>query len=380
MLGVQAPVIPAVADLIRTHPGTISLGQGVTYYGPPPAAIESIRDFLAEPANHKYGPVEGTPRLIERITEKLREENGIPCRGAQRVVVTAGANMGFLNAMMAIADPGDEVILPLPYYFNQEMAIRMVSAVPVAVETDAHYRLQLDLIGAAISPRTRAIVTVSPNNPTGAVYSEAELRAINRLCLNHGLFHISDEAYETFTYDHARHFSPASIEGSAGHTISLYSFSKAYGFASWRIGYMVIPERLYPAVLKAQDTNLICAPMISQYAAIGALDAGSRYCREKLATIAHARELVLNELQAIETICSVPAAEGALYLFLRIHSETSPMALVEDLIRRFRVAAIPGTTFGMDRDCFLRISFGALEPETAAAGIRRLVHGLKALV
>ncbi len=380
MHGVQVPVIPAVAEQIRAHPGTISLGQGVTYYGPPAAAIERIRDFLADPENHKYGPPEGVPRLIELIGEKLRTENGIAYGMGHRVLVTAGANMGFLNAMLAIADPGDEVILPLPYYFNQEMAVRMVSAVPIGVPTDERYRPSLDRLQAAISPRTRAIVTVSPNNPTGAVYTEADLGAINRLCQDRGLYHISDEAYETFTYEGARHFSPASLAGSAGHTISLFSLSKAYGFASWRIGYMLIPEHLYSAVLKVQDTNLICAPMISQYAAIGALETGSSYCREKLVGITRARERVLGELQSLGALCSVPAAEGALYLFLRVHTEVAPMVLVEELIRRFGVAVIPGTTFGMDRGCYLRVSFGALDADTAATGARRLVRGLRAIV
>src|SRR5690606_2535019 len=140
----------------------------------------------------------------------------------------------------AIVDPGDEVILPLPYYFNHEMAVTMVGGRVVTVPTGEDYQLDPEVVARSITERTRAVVTVSPNNPTGAVYREEVLRAINRLCRERGVYHISDEAYEYFVYDGASHFSPGSIEGSEEYTISLFSLSKAYGFASWRIGYMVV--------------------------------------------------------------------------------------------------------------------------------------------
>jgi aspartate/methionine/tyrosine aminotransferase len=150
------------------------------------------------------------------------------------------------------------------------MAVRMLNCVPVTVLTDDNFQLQLESLRSAITDKTRAIVTVSPNNPSGAVYPEATLRAVNQLCKEQGLYHISDEAYEYFTYGDATHFSPASILEAESHTISLFSLSKAYGFASWRIGYLVFPEALLPSMLKVQDTNLICPPLITQYAAMGA--------------------------------------------------------------------------------------------------------------
>src|SRR5262249_18275058 len=156
-----------------------------------------------------------------------------------------------------------ELVLQVPYYFNHEMAITMASCQPVLVPADSNYQLQPKLIRAAITKRTKAVVTVSPNNPTGAVYPEDALREVNQLCRDHGIYHIHDEAYEYFTYNGARHFSPGSIPGAEAYTISLYSLSKAYGFASWRIGYMVAPNHLIEAINKIQDTILICAPVIS---------------------------------------------------------------------------------------------------------------------
>ena len=177
---VQTPVIPVIAELMRAHPGAISLGQGVVNYGPPPAATAEIARFLAKPSNHKYQSASGTPELLERIAFKLAGENGVqvgPEHGA-RLMVTAGGNQAFFNVALAILDPGDEVIMPAPYYFNHEMAVTMANARPISAPTDANFQLDLEALRAAITPRTRAILTVSPNNPSGAVYPESALRGV----------------------------------------------------------------------------------------------------------------------------------------------------------------------------------------------------------
>jgi aspartate/methionine/tyrosine aminotransferase len=375
MQAVQSPVIPIVGKLIRDHPGTISLGQGVVHYGPPQQAFDRVSRFLENPQN-KYDAVEGTLELRRGLQKKLLEENRIETGDGSRIFVTAGANMGFMNAVFAVADPGDEIIILKPYYFNHEMAICMASAVPVAVETDENHQPDLDAVERAVTPRTRAVVTISPNNPTGAVYEEPFLRALNALCRDLGLYHIHDEAYEYFTYEGATHFSPGCIEGSADHTISLFSFSKAYGFASWRIGYMILPERLFVPVQKAQDTILICPSLISQAAAAGALEAGAAYCAPYVREMAEVRRLVLHELERIGKVCTIPPSKGAFYFLLHLDTSMDPMDLVSRLVEGYRVAAIPGTTFGMDRGCCLRISYGALEKETVALGIGRLAEGI----
>ncbi|MGZ8095173.1 MAG: aminotransferase class I/II-fold pyridoxal phosphate-dependent enzyme, partial [Methylosarcina sp.] len=198
LAAVQAPVIPIVGEWTRNTPGVISLGQGMVSYPPPAAALKVLRDFGTKPEHSFYGSASGYPPLLEMIKSKLRSDNGIDTAAGYRVMVTAGSNMAFLNSLMAIADPGDEIILPLPYYFNQEMAIRMLNCKPVFVPTDGDYQLDLMALSGAITEKTRAIVTVSPNNPSGAVYPEASLRAVNALCREHGIYHISDEAYEYF--------------------------------------------------------------------------------------------------------------------------------------------------------------------------------------
>jgi aspartate/methionine/tyrosine aminotransferase len=153
--------------------------------------------------------------------------------------------------------------------------------------------------------------------------------------------------------------------------------SKAYGFASWRIGAMVVPEHLLMAVRKIQDTILICAPVISQYAAIGALEAGAAYCRERLKAIAGVREVVQRELASLGGRCEVPRADGAFYFLLRLRTKRGPMELVERLVREHGVAVIPGTAFGLAEGCHLRVAYGALRRETAVEGIGRLVEGVR---
>ncbi|MSU62280.1 MAG: pyridoxal phosphate-dependent aminotransferase [Pedosphaera sp.] len=387
MRRVQSPVIPIVGELIRAHPGTISLGQGVVYYPPPPQTFEQLTRFAADPENHKYKLVQGIPPLLDALQTKLASENGILMGTSSELIVTSGGNMAFMNAILAITSPGDEVILPIPYYFNHEMAIVMAGCTPVLVPTDKECQLQPDQLASAITSKTRAIVTVSPNNPTGAVYPEAALRAVNVLCRERGIFHISDEAYEYFVYPGAggpagtaRHFSAGSIDGSAAHTISLFSLSKAYGFASWRIGYMVVPAHLATSVKKIQDTILICAPVISQYGAVGALAAGRSYCDEHLRKISEVREVLQAELQELNPWCEVPRADGAFYFLLRLDTSLHPMTLVERLVSEHGVAVIPGSAFGIQEGCYLRVAYGALKRETAMEGIGRLVRGLKVIV
>lgn len=380
MQAVQSPLIPIIGELISNNPGTISLGQGVVYYGPPPEAIARLPEFLADPENHKYKLIQGIPPLVSAIAAKLQTDNGIQVDEQNSIVVTAGSNMGFMNAVLAITSPGDEIILQTPYYFNHEMAIVMASCRPVVVATDENYQLRPDAIAQAITERTRAVVTISPNNPTGAVYPEAALREVNDICRARGIYHISDETYEYFTYNGVKHTSPGAFPHSQEHTISLYSLSKAYGFASWRIGYMVIPEHLLVPVKKIQDTIVICPPVISQYAALGALQVGANYCREKIEAIASVRPLALDSLKRLEGLCTISPADGAFYFLLKVHTQLGAFELAQRLIQEHRVAVMPGTTFGMNDGCYLRIAYGALQKETAVEGIERLVRGVQSIL
>ena len=378
MQDVQMPIIPWVGDLIGRTPGTISLGQGVVDYAPPAAAHEALIRFCADPAQHKYQHGLGIPELRERISARLAAENRIDVDRFS-LMVTAGGNMAFLTALLAICDQGDEVVLVKPYFFNHEMAVRIIGCRPVVVAADERYQLDLAAIGAAIGPRTRAVVTVSPNNPSGAVYPESDLRAVNALCAARGLYHLSDEVYEYFLFDGARHFSPGAIAGAETHTVCIYSLSKSYGFASWRVGYMLFPSPLLETVEKIQDTNVICAPAVSQHAAVGVLDVGRKWVDERLESISEVRRIAVDALSSLGNRVAVPRADGAFYFLIRVHRGGDSVDLAERLICKHGIAVIPGTAFGMDDGCYLRIGYGAVNAAAMEEGMGRLVAGISAL-
>ena len=377
---VQTPIIPTITKLAREHPGTISLGQGVSYYGPPPESYQAIEAQLHSQQLNAYGPVEGIPELIDTLTNKLSTRNNITINGDNCIFVTAGSNMAFSSLVQVLTDPGDEIILLTPYYFNHEMAIRLVNAVPVLVPTLENYHPDIDAIKQAITNKTRAIVTVSPNNPTGAVYTQEELTEINQLCAQHNIYHVSDEAYEDFTYDNHQHFSPASLSNSEPHTISLYSLSKAYGFAGWRVGYMVIPENIYASLHKVQDTVLISPTIVSQYAAIGAHQASYSYIQNNIEEIKRSREYCLNTLNQTELLATPAKSEGAFYIFAKLNTQQDDFDIATSLIKQHSIATIPGSAFAMNDGCYLRISYGALTSETVTHGIDKLTSGLNSLL
>jgi aspartate/methionine/tyrosine aminotransferase len=381
MAAVDLPIIPTIAALVRDTAGTISLGQGVVNYGPPVDVAQALATLRDQPALQKYQAVSGLPELVDALRTKLRDENDIARQDGTALMVSAGSNMAFLQSVLAVADPGDEFILPAPYYFNQEMALKMCGCVPVLVPTDADFQLDLAALGAAITPRTRAIVTVSPNNPSGAVYPEAALRAVNALCKARGIYHFSDEAYEYFCFAGARHYSVASLPDAAGHTLSFFSFSKGFGMASWRVGYVLYPAHLAEAMNKVQDTNLICAPVVSQLVALAATRAGRPAVEPHLSELAKVREIVHQRLRALGKLADFVPTQGAFYALLRLPPVADPLAFSRSMVQRFKVATIPGFAFGLDpvQGNYQRLSFGALERSAVTEGVDRFVAAVKAL-
>jgi len=378
-------MIPVVGEWIAQCHGTISLGQGIVHYAPPPEVRVALADAIeSEPRIDRYCLVRGVPEFLEQIEKKLSQENGIPTNESC-IVATAGSNMGFQNAVLAIGDVGDEIILLSPFYFNHEMAIDIAGCRTVVVPTDWEYQIDLGAIENAITPRTKAVVTVSPSNPTGVVYSREALIAVNELCKERGIYHISDEAYEYFLYDGQTHFSPGSLANAANHTISLFSLSKGYGMAGWRTAYMVIPSHLETAVKKVQDTNLVCPPVLNQLAAAAAMKAGKPWCNEQVKEFQDVRDLVVSELKSLGDRCQVPTPGGAFYVLAKVKTNKTDMELVESLIREHSIAVMPGSTFGVTKSdvpdgCSIRIAYGALDRDSVAEGMGRLVRGLEKLL
>jgi aspartate/methionine/tyrosine aminotransferase len=276
------------------------------------------------------------------------------------------------------------VLLPLPFYFNHAMAIRLAGGVPVPVA--AGLVPDPDRLAAAITPRSRAIVTVSPNNPSGLVTPPEVLAAINRLCHHHGLLHVSDEAYADFVHGSVPHRGPGRLPGSGGHTVSLFSLSKAYGMAGWRVGYAAVPRQLMGALAKVQDTVLICPPQVSQRAALAALEAGVPWCRPHVEALGQRRRQLLAAVAAAraagQAVELLGPPDGAFYGLLRFPCALDGESLMRHLVLGHGVAALPGDSFGLPPaggQGVLRLSYGMLEAADLEEALRRLFQALEAL-
>ncbi len=262
---------------------------------------------------------------------------------------------------MSAVDPGDEVILPSPTYSTHVNQVVLASAKPVFVPLieQEDFRLDLDGIKKAITPKTRAILYCSPSNPTGTVFSEQELRKLAEIALEHDLVVITDEAYEYFTFDGSRHFSIASIPGMMRNTISCYTFTKTYAMTGWRIGYLCADQERIPQISKAHIPFAICAPVASQYAALAALE-GPQDCiadfRDKYRS---ALDLMCQRLDRLPNVFEYHRPHGSYLMFPRIldPSGADSSAFCKKLLREAKVSTTPGVDFGPTGEGHLRLSF-----------------------
>lgn len=403
----QPPVIPMLHRWIQENPRTISLAQGAVSYSPPPSVILAVTEPEERSGASKtvplsslsqcnqYGPVAGNDALREAIAANLRTEKEIDTTG-RAVYCTAGSNMAFFATVLSISCVGDEIILNTPFYFNHEMAVRIAGCTPVCVPTLPNFQPDLTAIAEAVTPKTRAIVTVSPNNPTGVVYTPEAIRAVNKLCGSSGVYHIHDEAYEHFVFGETPHSSPLGIANSHEHTVGLFSFSKAYAMAGWRMGYAVVPEHLEEPLLKVQDTNLICPTILSQQLALEAIKAGSPWCQEQIERLSRVRSEMYTQLNSIGGL-KVAVSDGALYFMASLSSNYDDLEIVRRLICDYGVAVLPGSAFGLGQrresvnsgtrrpasgavaERFIRISFGAVRPSEVREAINRLDSGIREL-
>jgi len=320
------------------------------------AAIEAI----SEGRVGGYSPSDGLPALRREIAAKLARDNGIPAEPGQ-VIVTVGAIEGIAAAVMATVDPGDEVILPSPTYSTHVRLVQLASARPVFVplREEEDFALRPGDLEKVIGPRTRAILFCSPNNPTGTIFPEEALRRLAEIALERNLVVITDEAYEYFLFDDNRHFSIASIPAVRKQVISCFTFTKTYAMTGWRVGYLHADEALIPQIKKAHIPFAICAPVVSQYAALAALQ-GSQECVHRFREhYESARNLMCERLSRLEDRFSFVKPAGSYLMFPRVLTEEGrdSRKFAVDLLRKARVSATPGIAFGPTGEGHLRLSF-----------------------
>jgi aminotransferase len=320
------------------------------------AAITAIRDGLVG----GYSENAGLVRLREAIVRKLQRDNHIDANVSQ-IIVTVGAIEGLAAAIMAIIDPGDEVLMFPPTYSTHIRQVTMASGTPVLVPTveEEGFALDFGAIRKAITAKTKAIVCCSPNNPTGTVYTEKELHQLAALALEYDLMIITDEAYEYFVFDGLTHFSLASIPELRKHVISCYTFTKTYAMTGWRIGYLHADEELIPQITKAHIPFAICAPVVSQYAALAALEGPQDCIAEFREHYLSTRNLMCERLDKLDSVFAYQKPHGSYLMFPRILLEEGQdsTAFCIRLLKEGKVSTTPGIAFGPSGQGHLRLSF-----------------------
>jgi len=336
-----------------------------------PNHIKAAAHQALEMGKTKYGPVAGEPHLRAAIAQKLQQENHLDY-GPDQVLVTNGGKQSLYNLMQALVNPGDEVIIPAPYWLSYPEMVRLAGGVPIIVPTTAgsNYKLQPEQLRQALTPHTRLLVLNSPSNPTGMVYTRAEMEALAAIVLAEDLLVVSDEIYEKILYDGIQHVSFGSLgQGIQDRTITSNGFAKGYAMTGWRIGYLAGHADIIQGAIKVQSHSTANVCTFAQYGAIAALE-GPQVCVEQMRqAFAERRQLVLEGLAAIPGLtCRTP--EGAFYVFVNI-SETSldSMTFCHELLENWQVAVVPGAVFGMADH--IRLSY-ATDRVTLEKGLDRL--------
>jgi aminotransferase len=345
----------ALMELSAQYPDAIALGRGDPDLATPAHIVEavmaSIRDGRTAPT-----PVAGMPALREAVADKFRRENGLDVAG-ENIIITAGGQEGLFLLMQALLDPGDEVLVPDPRYTSYDEAIASAGGKFVLIPTDHDdaFNLRPEAVEAAITPRTKALLIVTPSNPTGGIVTEDRLRAIAKIAIRHNLIVISDEIYEKFLYDGWGHFSIASLPGMAERTITLNGFSKTYAMTGFRVGFIAAPADVIAAMTKVKAATTGPAATISQWAGLAALQGAQEPLREFQHIYTERRALMMTGLRDLGLNFSDP--RGAFFFWT--NSSSSGIHATELsylLLKEGHVLIFPGTGFGENWGGYLRIS------------------------
>ncbi|MBB5352835.1 aspartate aminotransferase [Haloferula luteola] len=315
-----------------------------------PEHIKAAAIVALQEGRTKYTPSGGIPELREALVAKLANDNGLDY-DAKQICVTAGAKMACYNAILAIVEEGDEVIIPAPYWVSYPEMVRLAGGKPVIVETKESdgWKLTAEQFEAAMTPATKMVILNSPSNPTGAVYSKDELEAIGEVALSEDIIILSDEIYEKLTYDGAEHHSIASLsEDLYNLTVTVNGFSKAYSMTGWRLGYTAAPKPIAEAIDKIQNHTVSNATSFAQYAGVAALNGDQNFLDDLRAEYDVRRQFVFQRLKGIHNI-RVVEPKGAFYFFVYTGQlGIKSLNLCDKLLSRYKVAAVPGIAFGYD--------------------------------
>lgn len=372
---VQLSPTVALLDKVRAMKSQgadiISFVAGEPDFGTPAHITDAAVDSLRSGFTH-YVSSRGIPELLDSIALCLRKRNRIVVHPQKEIIVTAGGKMAIYISLLALLDPGDEVLVLDPAWVSYDPMIRLASGKPVHVPLGwrSDFRLEEDEIETRVSPRTKAVILNSPNNPTGKVISLEELEIIEKLASKHDLIVICDEIYDRITYD-VHCVSPATLPGLSSRTLTANGFSKTYAMTGWRLGYVAGSEKLIAQILRVQQHVVTCATSFVQAAGVAALDGPQEPIEAMMREYRRRRDLIVGALNDIPGVtCPVPA--GTFYVFPRFDAlGLSSQDLAERLLEQSLVATTPGTAFGQVGEGHLRLSF-ACAIEDIETGMKRM--------
>ncbi len=357
----------------------VNFGVGEPDFPTPEHIVEAGIEAL-KAGKTKYTPSSGLPELRKAICGKFARDNGLTYEPSQ-IIVSNGAKHSIFNVCYALVDEGDEVIIPTPYWLTYPEVVKTCGGVPVYVEgrKENKFKITPEQLEAAITPKTKLMIFNSPCNPTGAVYSEAEVRALAAVCEKSGIYVLSDEIYERLVYTDVRPFSMAKVSDAMyEHTITVNGVSKTYSMTGWRIGYLGAPKAIAKAIDSFQSHATSNACSIAQYATIKALNSPESCVEEMVSRFAERRAAALARIERMNGVyCIVP--DGAFYIMLvvsgafgkKLNGRTIETAadFADALLDEKKVAVVPGGPFGAD-DC-VRLSY-SLSMEDMLEGLDRI--------
>lgn len=367
-------------ELVSQGIDVISLSAGEPDFPTPPdaceAGIQAIRDGFT-----KYTANNGTPELRKGIAEKLKKENGLDYT-PDEILVSNGAKQAFFNALWAIVEPGDAVLIPKPYWVSYPDMVNLIGAVPryVPAPKENGFRVTLDALQKSWTPKVKALIFNSPANPTGVVYTQKELDALAPFLLEKKIWVLSDEIYEKIVFDAECGATLALSPGLKNQTIVVNGFSKAYAMTGWRLGYAAGPKEVITKASAIQSHITTNASSISQKAAVGALRGDQKPIAEMVKEFKARRDFIVSSFGKVPNL-SFPVPQGAFYLWMEVSAYLGgkvkdSVELCKYLLEEHKVALVPGEAFGAPG--YMRLAY-AIKQERLEEGVKRIISGLESL-
>jgi len=356
-------------------PGVVSLAQGVPSFDTPEtvkkAAIEAIQKGKAA----KYSLAPGLLELREVIVQELEKENKF-YDFEEEVIVTTGSIEAITATLLTILSPGDEVLIPDPSYTSYQSAIKVAGGVPVFVPLNEqdHWAFDIAELEKRITPKTKALLFCNPNNPTGTIFTRNQLHAVAQLAIKHNFHILSDEVYKDFVFEeiggstskrrlNLQPYSLAEMRGIRDRLVYIFSFSKAYAMTGWRIAYLATHQELAKKILAVHDALVTCAPVVSQYAALAALEVAGNELEKYHKIYKKRRDLICGRLDKLGKIFEYQRPSGAYFVFPKIKAGSDSKQFAIELLERAKVATVPGTAFGPSGENHIRMCFGRSEED-----------------